>query len=104
LAADFILMTSGCELTMEKVREAKMLEKEVTNPGSLVAAKALSLISLLVACFSGLHQIFELSIFEPEIIGLAFKASLFLMLIAMAFNGRAYQLSAKNPVLQVRDG
>jgi hypothetical protein len=69
---------------------AEVNEKEITNPNALIMAKALSLISLVVACFSGIHQIFEWTIFEPETVDVAFKASLVLMLIAMAFNGHAY--------------
>ncbi|ONF42592.1 hypothetical protein BTO32_15405 [Marinobacter lutaoensis] len=70
--------------------EEKMQEKQVTNPGSLVVAKALSLISVVVACLSGLHQIFEWTFFDAEIVDQVFGASLVLMLIAMAFNGHAY--------------
>lgn len=65
-------------------------ETEITNPGSLMVAKVLSLIALVVVCLSGVHLIFEWTIFEAEKISLAFKAGLILMVIAMAFNGHAH--------------
>ena len=81
------------EIELESTMGAKMQEQEVINPGALVVAKALSLISLVVAVLSGCYLIFQWSFFDTEMVDRAFKASLVLMLVAMAFNGHAYQKS-----------
>lgn len=64
-------------------------QETIYDPAAKRAAKLISLIAACLVAFSALHQWLEWSVFDTDNVGLMFKSGLVLMLVALAFNGKA---------------